>query len=331
MSFLAFVLRRVALLAPALLGVSVIGFLLVYLLPGSPALVKAGAIATAEYVAEMQHRMGLDQPLYAQYEQYMSALPHSDLGESSSTGRAVLVDFMQRLPATFELTLASLFLALLFGVPLVVAVMYLGVIVEEADATSLFVDPRHPYTRALLPSVPVPDPAVRRERFVLKGEIPSPTAVHVGCLLRARCQLAKPAPSQSRDGNSLQLITSPLPFGLTDANKTGKKHISLGQCRHSQGPALAALPIGQPIRRPRRRHHAVVLKVGCVGWSGTWPRDRRRENSSPFFHHLSAGSAARARPEAIVGDVHVDRTVDARRPIGVPPCRSYQACRRERI
>ncbi|WP_377828262.1 hypothetical protein ACFKHW_30420 [Bradyrhizobium lupini] len=65
MSFLAFVLRRVALLAPALLGVSVIGFLLVYLLPANPALVKAGAIATAGYVAEMQRRMGLDQPLYA--------------------------------------------------------------------------------------------------------------------------------------------------------------------------------------------------------------------------------------------------------------------------
>ncbi|WP_377828261.1 oligopeptide/dipeptide ABC transporter ATP-binding protein [Bradyrhizobium lupini] len=219
----------------------------------------------------------------------MSALPHGDLGESSSTGRAVFVDFMQPLPATLDLILAS---AVLFGVPLVVVVMYLGVIVEEADAASLFVDPGHPYTRALLPSVPVPDPAIRRERFLLKREIPSPTAVHVGCRFRARCRLAKSAPSQSQVGNSLQLITSPLPFGRTDANNTGKKHISLGQCRHSQGPALAALPIGQPVRRPRRRHHAFVLKVGCVGWSGTWPRDRRGENSSPFFHPLSAGSAA---------------------------------------
>ncbi|WP_314948036.1 oligopeptide/dipeptide ABC transporter ATP-binding protein [Bradyrhizobium cosmicum] len=295
MSFLAFVLRRLALLAPALLGVSVIGFLLVYLLPANPALVKAGAIATAEYVAEMQHRMRLDQPLYAQYEQYMSALPHGDLGEGSSTGRAVFADFMQRLPATFELTLASLLLAVLFGVPLVVAVMYLGVIVEEADAASLFVDPRHPYTCALLPLVPVPDPAIRRERFVLKGEIPSPTAVHVGCLFRARRQLAKPAPSQPRDGNSLQLITSPLRFGLTDANKTGKKHISLGQCRHSQGPAPAALPIGQPVRpsssssriRPQGRMRRLVRDLA----TGSARRKLKPLSSSPLGR-ISCSSAA---------------------------------------
>ncbi|MET4121857.1 ABC-type dipeptide/oligopeptide/nickel transport system permease component [Bradyrhizobium sp. JR1.5] len=69
MSFLAFVLRRVALLAPTLLGASVIGFLLVYLLPGNPALVKTGAMAMPESVAEMQHRVGLNQLLDAQYEQ----------------------------------------------------------------------------------------------------------------------------------------------------------------------------------------------------------------------------------------------------------------------
>jgi peptide/nickel transport system permease protein len=66
----------------------------------------------------MEHRMGLDQPLYVQYGRYMTGLLHGDLGESSSTGRPVLVDFMQRLPATLELTLASLLLALLVGVPL---------------------------------------------------------------------------------------------------------------------------------------------------------------------------------------------------------------------
>jgi peptide/nickel transport system permease protein len=118
MSFLFFVVRRLALLVPTLFGVSVIGFLLACLLPGNPALVKAGPMATPQYVAEMQHKMGLDQPLPVQYGRYVTGLMHGDLGESSSTGRPVLTDFMQRLPATLELTVASLLLALLFGVPM---------------------------------------------------------------------------------------------------------------------------------------------------------------------------------------------------------------------
>jgi oligopeptide/dipeptide ABC transporter ATP-binding protein len=72
-----------------------------------------------------------------------------------------------------------------------IAVMYLGVIVEEADSTSLFAAPRHPYTRALLSSVPVPDPDFFHERLVLKGEIPSPTKTYTGCRLRSRCPLAE--------------------------------------------------------------------------------------------------------------------------------------------
>jgi peptide/nickel transport system ATP-binding protein len=72
-----------------------------------------------------------------------------------------------------------------------IAVMYLGVIVEEADSASLFAAPRHPYTRALLSSVPVPDPDFRHERLVLDGEIPSPTKEYVGCRLRSRCPLAR--------------------------------------------------------------------------------------------------------------------------------------------
>lgn len=72
-----------------------------------------------------------------------------------------------------------------------VAVMYLGAIVEIAEAHELFRHPIHPYTKALLSAIPIPDPDVRRDRIILKGEIPSPTHIPSGCRLRGRCPAAE--------------------------------------------------------------------------------------------------------------------------------------------
>jgi len=70
------------------------------------------------------------------------------------------------------------------------AVMYLGRIVEFADTKKLFENPKHPYTKALLSSVPVPDPSKRRELGVLQGNVPSPIAIPSGCRFRTRCPYA---------------------------------------------------------------------------------------------------------------------------------------------
>ena len=73
-----------------------------------------------------------------------------------------------------------------------VAVMYLGRVVETAPSSQIYVDPRHPYTQALLSSVPIPDPELeaRRQAKEFKGEIPSPLSPPPGCHFNPRCAIA---------------------------------------------------------------------------------------------------------------------------------------------
>jgi peptide/nickel transport system permease protein len=113
-----YAIRRGLTVVPVLVGVSLLVFSFVHLIPGDPALTMLGERATPEKVLEVRARLGLDRPLWEQYLLYVGKVAHGDLGVSIVRGDPVATDLWRRFPATVELASAAIVLATLVGVPL---------------------------------------------------------------------------------------------------------------------------------------------------------------------------------------------------------------------
>jgi peptide/nickel transport system permease protein len=115
---LRFVVRRLMLLVPILLGLSILVFVWIRALPGGPAQALLGERADPEAIAEIERQYGLDEPVHVQYWTYLKTVGQGDLGTSVTTRRPVTDELKQRFPATIELALAAMVFSLALGVPL---------------------------------------------------------------------------------------------------------------------------------------------------------------------------------------------------------------------
>ena len=111
-----FVLKRLLLLGPTLVGISLLVFLMIHLVPGDPAQVMLGERANAETLAALRAEMGLNQPFHVQFGRFFVSLLKGDLGRSIRTHEKITTELFQRFPATCELTLVSMGIAMVGGV-----------------------------------------------------------------------------------------------------------------------------------------------------------------------------------------------------------------------
>ncbi len=114
-----FLLRRVALIIPTFVGVTLLSFLLIRLVPGDPIEIRFGERGiSAERLAELRHEAGLDRPLWRQFVSYESQVAHGDLGTSVVTHDSVWGEFITLFPATVELSVCAILFAIVVGLPL---------------------------------------------------------------------------------------------------------------------------------------------------------------------------------------------------------------------
>jgi peptide/nickel transport system permease protein len=131
-----YLIRRLLLTIPVLLGVATLVFSLIHFIPGDPAQAMLGEGAAPEDVAQLRERLGLDRPLLVQYGSFLKGLTRGDLGVSLRNDQPVLQQILERMPATAELAFASMAVAVLIALPLgIIAAVWRGTAVDYSAMT----------------------------------------------------------------------------------------------------------------------------------------------------------------------------------------------------
>ncbi|WP_080835341.1 ABC transporter ATP-binding protein [Cohnella massiliensis] len=164
-----------------------------------------------EMAMELLHRVGLREDQYFRYPHEFSGGQRQRIGIARALAvqpkivicdepvsaldvsiQSQVINLLQELQEAYELSYIFIAhdLSVVRHISDRVGVMYLGQMMEKAPTNELFARPQHPYTRALLSAVPIPNPAAKKERIVLKGSIPSPLHPPSGCVFHTRCPFA---------------------------------------------------------------------------------------------------------------------------------------------